>query len=166
MFGDTPTTTPQRIGFLMLPGFSMIGLSAMIDPLRWANTLAKEPLYEWQMLSLRGRPVRSSNDISLMADKAVETVEGIDTLVVCAGFLPQTHFDNKLASALRRLAAVGVDLGGQDTGSYLLAAAGLVIGKIEPHDHHTVQVIDLAGAQVVLGDGHVSRTHRLTGPIR
>ncbi|WP_116368764.1 GlxA family transcriptional regulator [Parahaliea mediterranea] len=128
MFGDAPSTSPQRIGFLILPGFSMIGLSAMVDPLRWANTLAREALYDWQMLSLGGRPVRSSNDISLMADKAVETVKGIDTLIVCAGFHPQKHFNSKLASALRRLAAVGVDLGGQDTGSYLLAAAGLLEG--------------------------------------
>lgn len=128
MFGDRPQSFPQEIAFLLLPGFSMIGLSAMVDPLRWANTLSREPLYRWQMLSLTGRPVRSSNDISLMADNAVETIEGIDTLVVCAGFHPQDQLNSKLAGALRRLAAIGVDMGGQDTGSYILAAAGLLDG--------------------------------------
>lgn len=128
MFGDPPSSTPQCIGFLLLPGFSMIGLSAMVDPLRWANTLSREPLYHWEMLSLGGRPVRSSNQISLMADRAVEDVEGIDTLVVCAGFSPQEQLSGKLTGALRRLAALGADLGGQDTGSYILAAAGLLEG--------------------------------------
>lgn len=128
MFGDPPSNTPQCIGFLLLPGFSMIGLSAMVDPLRWANTLSQAELYRWEMLSLRGRPIRSSNQISLMADQAVETVDGIDTLIVCAGFHPQDQVTGKLTGALRRLAALGVDLGGQDTGSYILAAAGLLEG--------------------------------------
>ncbi|RLQ20658.1 helix-turn-helix domain-containing protein [Seongchinamella sediminis] len=128
MFGDQPQQLPQQIAFLLLPGFSMIGLAAMVDPLRWANTLQRQECYRWQMLSLGGRPVRSSNDISLMADDAIESVAGINTLVVCAGFHPQEQLNGTLAGALRRLAALGVDIGGQDTGSYILAAAGLLEG--------------------------------------
>lgn len=128
MFGDPPKNSPQRLSFLLLPGFSMIGVAAMVDPLRWANTLSEQTHYAWEMISLSGTSVESSDNICLMADRAIEEIEETDMLIVCSGFNPQDQIDGKLLGAIRLLAALGVDIGAQDTGSYILAAAGLLDG--------------------------------------
>ena len=33
MFGDIPSSFPQKISFLLVPGFSLFGLTSMLDPL-------------------------------------------------------------------------------------------------------------------------------------
>lgn len=106
----------------------MIGVAAMIDPLRWANTLSDKPLYAWDIISVSGEPVESSDQIKLMADKAIDDVEKTEMLIACAGFDPADQVNRKLLGSVRRLAATGIDIGAQDTGSYILAAAGLLDG--------------------------------------
>ena len=72
MFGSQAKQTPQEITFLLIPGFSMIGFAAMVDPLRWANTISEQPLYTWQIVSIHGGAVESSDGISLLADCPIE----------------------------------------------------------------------------------------------
>jgi transcriptional regulator GlxA family with amidase domain len=128
MFGDPPKKSPQRISFLLLPGFSMIGVAAMVDPLRWANTISERSRYAWEIISVSGGPVKSSDKITLMADKSIDNVNKTEMLIVCAGYNPKAQVNKKLLGSIRRLAALGVDIGAQDTGSYILAAAGLLDG--------------------------------------
>lgn len=128
MFGDSPEQSPQRITFLLIPGFSMVGVSAMIDPLRWANHIQEKPLYRWEVVSLNGDSVAASNGLPLSTSRSLNDVETTDTLVVCAGFDPHCHESSSLFAGLRRLGLCGADIGGQDTGSHLLAAAGLLDG--------------------------------------
>lgn len=128
MFGDPPKQNPQHLSFLLLPGFSMIGVAAMVDPLRWANTITDQSLYTWEIISVSGEPVESSDQINLMADKSIDEVDKTEMLIVCAGFEPEAQLSRKLLGSVRRLAAMGVDIGAQDTGSYILAAAGLLDG--------------------------------------
>ncbi|MCV6627111.1 MAG: GlxA family transcriptional regulator [Cellvibrionaceae bacterium] len=128
MFGDSPERTPLRISFLLIPGFSMIGVSALIDPLRWANHLQEKSLYQWQVISPDGKAVAASNGLEMAAAAALTEVEQTDILIVCAGFNPQQHESPSLFAELRRLGLCGADIGGQDTGCHLLAAAGLLDG--------------------------------------
>ena len=39
MFGDRPLEFPQKIDFLLVPGFSLFGLTSMLDPLRHESNL-------------------------------------------------------------------------------------------------------------------------------
>jgi len=128
MFGDFPQTAPQRLTFLLIPEFSMIGVSAMIDPLRWANHIQESSAYRWEMVSMDGKPVAASNGLVLEAQRQLSDVEDTDLLIVCAGFDPQRYESSALFACLRRLGARGADIGGQDTGCHLLAAAGLLDG--------------------------------------
>ncbi len=128
MLGDYPDNLPQRIDFVLLPGFSLIGFSAMVEPLRWANSIAGKQLYRWQVMSVDGEPVQASNQMALPADRPVRDPCEADTVIVCAGFDPQAHVSNTLTSALRRFNSQGIDIGAQDTGTYILASAGLLEG--------------------------------------
>ena len=53
------TSNLTQIGFFLIPQFSMLSMSAAVEPLRIANRL--EPasiLYEWSFYSQDGLPVR------------------------------------------------------------------------------------------------------------
>src|SRR5512146_1259377 len=80
---------PVRIAFLLVPRFSMMAFAAGVEPLRAANRLSGSPLFEWQLVSVDGKPVEASNGISVAARGALAElgqVEGkVDTIIACAG---------------------------------------------------------------------------------
>ena len=117
----------QDFYFLLLPGFSSMGFISAIEPLRVANRFRGE-LYRWHVLSCGGGAVLASNGMSVNAEGGCEALEAGATLLVVAGFDPLTHVTPALIQWLRRLDNDGVTLGGIDTGSVVLAQAGLLDG--------------------------------------
>jgi AraC family carnitine catabolism transcriptional activator len=118
---------PQDFHFLLLPGFSAMGFISAIEPLRVANRFRAE-LYRWQVLSVDGGAVQASNGMSVNADSALSALGKDATLLVVAGFEPLAAFTPRLRDWLRRLDRDGATLGGIDTGSFVLAEAGLLLG--------------------------------------
>ncbi|MCO6060269.1 GlxA family transcriptional regulator [Pseudomonas sp. MOB-449] len=114
----------QTFSFLLLPGFSMMGLMSAVEPLRVANRFRSE-LYRWRLLSTDGGPVAGSNGMSLNVDGGLETPPEGDCLFVVAGFDPLASFSARLAHWLNRADRDGLHLGGIDTGSFVLAEAEL-----------------------------------------
>ena len=117
----------QDFYFLLLPGFSSMGFISAIEPLRVANRFRGE-LYRWHVLSCEGGAVLASNGMSVNAEGGLGALEAGTTLLVVAGFDPLTHVTPALIQWLRRLDNDGVTLGGIDTGSVVLAQAGLLDG--------------------------------------
>lgn len=116
----------QTFCFLLLPGFSMMGLMSAIEPLRVANRFRGE-LYRWRLLSQNGNAMQASNGMSLNVDGALELPEETHALFVVAGFDPLAHYDHHLAHWLQRCEPQLTVLGSIDTGSFLLAEAGLFL---------------------------------------
>ncbi|SAL72128.1 transcriptional regulator [Caballeronia terrestris] len=114
--------------FLLLPEFSSIGFMSAIEPLRVANRFSGA-LYQWHILSADGGPVAASNGISLNAEGSFDTVKDASAVFVVAGFEPLKCYTREIGDWLRRLDRAGVTLGGIDTGSFLLAEAGLLEHK-------------------------------------
>jgi len=118
---------PEPIHFLVFNGFSMLGLFSAMEPLRVANQLRKD-LYSWHFMSLDGQPVKASNGMDFNVDHSIEGVSGLPTLFICAGFTPERFCTPEFLSWLRARAANSSLLGGIDTGSVILAKAGLLKG--------------------------------------
>jgi AraC family carnitine catabolism transcriptional activator len=118
----------ETFGFLLVPKFSMMAFVSALEPLRVANRLAQRALYRWEILSRDGGPVAASNNLTLLADGATGAAGPYDKLVVVASFAPEAAYDRAVAQWLRRLDHAGVALGSIDTGSFLLAWAGLLDG--------------------------------------
>ncbi len=119
---------PQDFHFLLLPGFSSIGFTSAIEPLRVANRFSGE-LYRWHILSVNGKSVAASNEISLNAEASIDEVNDAHTVIVVSGFEPFACYTRKIADWLRRLDRAGATLGGTDTGGFILVKAGLLAGK-------------------------------------
>ncbi|WP_252107405.1 MULTISPECIES: GlxA family transcriptional regulator [unclassified Halomonas] len=119
---------PERIGFLLFPRFSMMAFFSAVEPLRIANRISGEALFEWHLLSQDGQPVTASNDMTLLVDAPIGTLE-LSSLALCSGFEPDRNLDRALTGWLHRLDAAGCALGGLDTGGFLLAEAGLIKGE-------------------------------------
>jgi AraC family transcriptional regulator, carnitine catabolism transcriptional activator len=119
---------PKDFHFLLLPGFSSIGFMSAIEPLRVANRFKGE-LYRWHIVSADGGPVAASNGISLNAECAIEQAGDARTVIVVSGFEPLASYTRAIGDWLRRLDRAGATLGGIDTGTFILAEAGLLAGK-------------------------------------
>lgn len=112
----------------MVDGFSLMSEVAAIDTLRVANRLLGRTAYRWQLLSLNGGPVTASNAITIESEGGFEAGGGADIFFICAGLMPLPSPASAYHAALQRLAREGAALGGLSTGTFLLAAAGLLDG--------------------------------------
>lgn len=120
---------PLHYAFLLLPGFSNLCLANAVEPLRAANHFAGTRLYDWSLLSSDGAPVTTSSGLTIAADQKLSSLTKPDMLFVVAGYDYRRHVSPLLKGELRRYAREGCVLAGLDTGSYLLAAAGLLDGR-------------------------------------
>lgn len=130
--GDNPVVRAPavvrrlRYGFLTLPNYSLIALANAVEPLRMANSVAGQIVYEWPIVSLDGSTSHSSSGLALSPTAAVEQLGRVDILFVCGGVNVREAVSPALFMFLRRLADQRVPLGALCTGGYALARAGLL----------------------------------------
>ena len=116
----------SKFAFLTLPRYSMIALSNAVEPLRMANILTAQSVYDWSIVSLDGQPTPASNGLQLSPTIALDQVGAVDILFVCGGVDVHAGVSGKILAALKRLAERRVPLGALCTGGYALAKAGLL----------------------------------------
>ncbi len=115
-----------RIGFYLVPQFSMIAFASVIEPLRMANQLTGQTLYEWALVSSQGEAVQCSNGIKIDVDYAAGNREKFDAVFVCSGVNIHLVNDEAGIQWFRQLDKAKTVLGAVCTGTYLLAKAELL----------------------------------------
>ena len=70
----------SNYAFLTLPRYSMIALSNAVEPLRMANIITGESVYQWSIVSLDGQPTPASNGLQLSPTVALELLGPVDIL--------------------------------------------------------------------------------------
>jgi transcriptional regulator GlxA family with amidase domain len=124
----TRTSTPQQIAILLLDQFSVISFSCTVEPLREANWVLKKKVYDWRMYSKDGKPVLASNGLSVNVHGSIEDLDSCPMVIVCSSFDPHLYATRRVISWLKKLARQGTILGSVETGSWVLAKAGLLNG--------------------------------------
>jgi transcriptional regulator GlxA family with amidase domain len=115
-----------RYAFLTLPNYSLIAVANALEPLRMANRVVGQDVYEWALVSLDGRPVLASSHLDLAPTIALDKLGKVEILFVCGGVNVREAVSAPLLAALKRLAERRVGLGALCTGGYALARAGLL----------------------------------------
>ncbi len=118
----------QFVNVLLLDQFSNHCLANAVEPLRAANDFLREPAYQWAYLSLDGGPVTSSGGLPVQAADSLSQAGPADFLFVISSYGYAEQASPACLRALRAAAARHTTLVGLDTGSWLLAAAGLLNG--------------------------------------
>jgi AraC family carnitine catabolism transcriptional activator len=121
-------TGPHRIAFFLIPEFPIYAVIPATEALRIANQNSGQNLYDWSFISLDGAAVRAGNGMMVAPDASIEDEPSFTTLIVCAGNHPTQYLERRLLNWLRRLDRYGTVVGALDTGSFALAAAGLMKG--------------------------------------
>jgi AraC family carnitine catabolism transcriptional activator len=154
---------PRQVGFLLLPEFSYLGLAAAIEPLFIANWLSGQELYRWRTLSLDGQAVRASNGLAVPVDGDIAGT-GFDALFVLASFDVRRHAgDARLKAWLRRVARHGATIGSIETGSEVVAAAGLLDGlPVSVHWDNLQGFAEVHSACRAVSQLHTAAPRRLT----
>ncbi len=129
MFAHSPTDSPWRFGFLLLPGFSNLALANAVEPLRAANELGEgAPSYSYMLLSQDGTPVSTSSSLEFRVHGALNDAGRMDAFFVIASRGYRRFATPALKTALHRAARNAEVVGAMDTGPWLLAATGLLDG--------------------------------------
>ncbi len=117
---------PRRYLFLLLDRFTMIAFASAIEPLRLANQVSGQKLYEWKLVSEDGQDVACSNGTVVRVDMGLGPVGRDDTVLVCGGIDVAEATTKPVLSWLRRDARQGSAVGGLCTGAWTVAKAGLL----------------------------------------
>ncbi|MDP6968713.1 MAG: GlxA family transcriptional regulator [Gammaproteobacteria bacterium] len=123
-------TKPIRYAFLQVSNYSMITFSSAVAALRGANYISGKDLYQWEIVTMDGNPVRSSVGFEVGPTKHIDhlNITGLEALIVCGGTYIDRSYNKQTLNFLRKIASTKTNLGSTCTGSYLLAAAGLLDG--------------------------------------
>ena len=126
-YSKNPCATTTQISILLFDRFSNHCLANVLEPLRAANDLSGQQVFDWNIIVLAGQRVHSSSGLRLDADAQLADMRG-DILMVMPSYGFLTHANVMSSRALRAAARRFDILAGLDTGSWLLAEAGLLDG--------------------------------------
>ena len=114
------------VGFLLIPNFSMLAFASAIEPLRAANRMSGKELFSWVISSPTGTTSEASNGVKVDVQDTPEMLQNCRLVFVCAGLDVKSYADRETLNVIRRLDRNGAIIGAICTGTYLMAAAGLL----------------------------------------
>lgn len=117
---------PVTIDILAFPETTLILLASVIEPLRAANRIAGQTLYSWRLLSLDGRPVETTANITIPVDGAFDAEKGASPLFVVSSYSWQSLVTPKLRMSLSKAARSRPMISGVESGTWLMAEASLL----------------------------------------
>jgi AraC family carnitine catabolism transcriptional activator len=121
----SPVEAEHTLDVWLVPKFSMLTLTCLLEPLRVANRFGRD-LFAWRLLSANGEEVVASNGARIDVDASLDSVSDSAHLMVVASYEPEATITSWERAVLRRVAAHGGWLGGVDTAPFILARSGVL----------------------------------------
>ncbi len=120
---------PLRVTVLVFSGASIMCVASAVDPLRAANRIAGETLFDFRLVSMTGEPAVTTCGLPVAVAGRFEAGDEADMVVVVAGFGTQNYATSALLAGLRRSARAARAVGGVEAGTWLVGRAGLLEGR-------------------------------------
>ncbi len=125
-----PNSIPLDITFLVLADSSLMTVASSLEPLRAANRICGRELYRWQFVSSTHEPPQMTCGLPLATSGRFDPNQCGDVLIIIAGFNVLIHANPNLLSRVRRASRSSKRfIGGMESGSWVLAQAGLLNGR-------------------------------------
>lgn len=119
---------PEQFAFLLVDDLTHMAFGCAVDPLRIANLISGEALYDWSLVSETGASVACSNGIVSQVDCGLDDLPAVDQLFVLSGIGVQARATRSLMNGIRRQARKGTRIGGLCSAAWILARAGMLDG--------------------------------------
>ena len=120
---------PLKVTILVFSGSSIMCVASAVDPLRAANRICGETMFDWATVSLDGAAPVTTSGLPVAVSGAFDASEKTDVLVVIGGFGTRYEGTPALNAGLRRVARGARAIGGVEAGTWLLGHAGLLEGR-------------------------------------
>jgi len=117
---------PLKVSLLVLPQCSLMSLACTLDPMRAANRLSRDLVFDWQILTLDGNPVMLTCGLPVACDQQYGSGGPADVLIIIAGFDSEAHTGKNMIINIAGAAARYRVIGGVEAGSWIMARAGLL----------------------------------------
>ncbi|MEM9604655.1 MAG: GlxA family transcriptional regulator [Pseudomonadota bacterium] len=127
-FGVYPGRAQTHVHFLLVDTFAFMPFISVLEVLRLSNRLRGDQRFSWQFYSTHGDPALANNGLSVPVEGSQLDGGTADIAVVCGPHDPFNYRDRNTYAWARRYATAGSTLMAVDTGTYLLARAGVLQG--------------------------------------
>ncbi len=124
-----PERLPLKVTLLVFSGSSIMCVASAVDPLRAANRIAGEVVFDWKIVSVGGEPPVTTSGLPVAVSGSFEPAESTDVLILVGGFGTRDQHSHGLLSGVRRVAKAARACGGVEAGTWLLGRAGLLEGR-------------------------------------
>ncbi|MFP3977465.1 MULTISPECIES: GlxA family transcriptional regulator [Marinobacter] len=156
----------KNYGILLLPEFSNLCFSNLIEPLRAANDLSDQPVAKWHLFSLNGHSVSSTSGLTFPVNKSISDIPDtapLDILFVLASYNYKSYITPELVHQLKKLKPYAKQIAGLDAGAFALARAGLLSGYRATIHWAELEVFQEAFPEIkVCADRYVIDRDRIT----
>ena len=122
----SPSNDALQIDILVVPDTTLLLFSSVIEPLRVANRILGDELFSWRIYSPDGQAVMTASRIPLPVQGSISETRSDRPLFVIASYQWQKSVTPSLKAALARAARDRSVVVGVESGSWLLAEAGLL----------------------------------------
>jgi len=116
--------------FIVVPRFNITTLITMIETLRIANYLAPTSKFSWEVASFDGSKITASNGMTATIKTANDNLRSAEFVFILGSWGTEHYRNQKLTAWLRKRARAGERICGVELGSYIVARAGLLDGKL------------------------------------
>ena len=116
--------------FIVVPRFNITTLITMIETLRIANYLAPSSTFSWEVASFDGSKIIASNGMTATIKTANDNLQTADFVFIPGSWGTEHYHNKKLTAWLRKRARAGERICGVELGSYIVARAGLLDGRL------------------------------------
>lgn len=135
---------------MLIDGFAMMSYASVVEPLRAANELSRQTLYDIRHIPVTGASAISSSGAVIKANAHVGESVDFDLVLVVAGGDAGSFKDKRVFAWLRHLSVRGVHLGGVSGGPVILALAGVMTGRRMTVHWEYAPILDALSSSLML----------------